>query len=539
MNIGEKYLRNCMVIFGLLSALTFGSCQYVTEKFDEQFSGILDSDNKTAHASDSLNTSAIVTKSDSVIQYEMPPEYPVDKDKNDFANFVAGIEVKHGYTALQQKGFYSIHSELIEREWDKTETKRLTPIRSWMSSNHLTNANDTNTVFYPFSGPDFVYPYAFFPHSKNYILIGLEKLGTIPDLASLEDTILSQYLQRFRYSLRYINKVGYFTTNQMRNDFAQSSLNGVIHVLLFYLARTKHQIVAVEYFYLDKNGKQVLVTLDEANKKPVRGLCIKAFDQTANVLKNVYYLPFDLSNQHCNTFPEFNAFLAQFGKKNTYIKSGSYILHDANFTQIRDVILSQSVKVLQDDSGIPFNKFDKNRFNVRLFGDYTRTISDFRLHYQPEMKAELDRQSQKYNTDLNFLLGYNASHNETLMLFAQLQSDSLVDLGQPAIAHQTNEIKEEPPVKVEGGRVVYKVQIKTSSKKLAISDKVFAGLPDVDFYLTDGVYKYTIGKENEMHACQNLQKLAKSKGFNDSFIIAFYNNKRISLDDAKRMKSTN
>ena len=47
------------------------------------------------------------------------------------------------------------------------------------------------------------------------------------------------------------------------------------------------------------------------------------------------------------------AYIKQIGITSTYLKSASYLMHRPTFSIIRNLILSESENILQDDSGIP------------------------------------------------------------------------------------------------------------------------------------------------------------------------------------------
>ena len=51
-------------------------------------------------------------------------------------------------------------------------------MRAW-SERHLKDRQ--NTLYYMFSGPDFLYADAFFPSAQPYLLSGLEPVGAIPN----------------------------------------------------------------------------------------------------------------------------------------------------------------------------------------------------------------------------------------------------------------------------------------------------------------------------------------------------------------------
>ncbi len=82
---------------------------------------------------------------------------------------------------------------------------------------------------------------------------------------------------------------------------------------------------------------------------------------------------------------------------------------------------------------------------------------------------------------------------------------------------------------------VYKVQFYISKSKLKPEAPEFKGLKDVTWYQHQGMYKYTFGNERTAEDAQNLVKVLAAKGFRDSFVVAFLNGNRITIDEAKKL----
>ena len=80
--------------------------------------------------------------------------------------------------------------------------------------------------------------------------------------------------------------------------------------------------------------------------------------------------------------------------------------------------------------------------------------------------------------------------------------------------------------------VVFKVQFATSPDKKLLNSPAAKDLQNIDFYQHDGVYKFTVGKENDLDKAIDLQNKMRSKGYKDAFVVAFYNGNRISVKDA-------
>jgi hypothetical protein len=87
-----------------------------------------------------------------------------------------------------------------------------------------------------------------------------------------------------------------------------------------------------------------------------------------------------------------------------YVKAASYLLHESDFSIIRNLLLSECPVILQDDSGIPLRYFDAARWNLRLFGKYTPPLDIFKQYYQADLE-ELYRKTT--SAPLGFGTGYH------------------------------------------------------------------------------------------------------------------------------------
>lgn len=81
-------------------------------------------------------------------------------------------------------------------------------------------------------------------------------------------------------------------------------------------------------------------------------------------------------------------------------------------------------------------------------------------------------------------------------------------------------------------RIIFKIQIATSSEKKELIPENFNGVENVSMYQAGGIYRYTVGEEKTMSDANLLQLQLKSKGFEDAFIVAFKGGKRIPISEA-------
>ncbi|MGD1848610.1 MAG: N-acetylmuramoyl-L-alanine amidase [Salibacteraceae bacterium] len=101
--------------------------------------------------------------------------------------------------------------------------------------------------------------------------------------------------------------------------------------------------------------------------------------------------------------------------------------------------------------------------------------------------------------------------------------------------------KKTEPV-VAAGTPVYKIQLQISPERIATTPANFKGLEGVTYYKEGSNYKYTVGEMTSFEEAVKLQRDAREKGFNQAFIVAFLDGKRIPTSQAlkitKSLKTT-
>ena len=109
-------------------------------------------------------------------------------------------------------------------------------------------------------------------------------------------------------------------------------------------------------------------------------------------------------------------------------------------------------------------------------------------------------------------------------------------LAQKQRAEEQKKLAEQK--KNEGTDLVYRVQFLSSPTQLKNNDNRLQGLDDVFSYCEKGAWKYTAGIFATDKEALTYQKKVKEK-YSDAFIVAFYNGKRVSMVEAKRLSNQN
>jgi N-acetylmuramoyl-L-alanine amidase len=81
--------------------------------------------------------------------------------------------------------------------------------------------------------------------------------------------------------------------------------------------------------------------------------------------------------------------------------------------------------------------------------------------------------------------------------------------------------------------IIYRIQVYTSPEKVSLKSARFKGRADVWEYSFNKSWKYTVGRCDKQEDALKLLSELKKAGFDDAFVVAFKNNKRISLQEAQ------
>jgi hypothetical protein len=90
-------------------------------------------------------------------------------------------------------------------------------------------------------------------------------------------------------------------------------------------------------------------------------------------------------------------------------------MFESGFNRIRDFILDHSKTIVQDDAGIPISYFNRDKWNIRVFGNYNGPIEIFKQHYQPKLKEMFD---QSGPPPIEFNFGYRWNYKESQVIVA-------------------------------------------------------------------------------------------------------------------------
>lgn len=87
-------------------------------------------------------------------------------------------------------------------------------------------------------------------------------------------------------------------------------------------------------------------------------------------------------------------------------------------------------------------------------------------------------------------------------------------------------------------KLEYRVQFYTSSHLFKSPQKKFPQISQISQYRSGGIYKYTSGHFSSVKSAVLMQKRIRAVGFKGAFVVAFYQGKRISMSQAKKIAAS-
>lgn len=339
-----------------------------------------------------------------------PAAFAADQPSaDDIARFLAGLPVDpvSPLAPAMRDGAWREHARVLSSTWERLELGQLRNIRRW-SQTRLDKPHET--LFYMFSGPDYLYANAFFPKARTIVMCGLEPTGPVPTIAGRRSPV--EGLSQLRASLGSVLNLSFFRTIEMQATLGQNAYRGTLPLLYIFLARAGMSIEHVTLFDIDEDGAAVRPG-EGSPKGAAQGVRIGFVDKQGEA-GTLFYVRTDVANSGLGK-SGFLDFLGQFGRGDAFLKSASFLMHSDSFSRIRAFLLANAQRVVQDDSGIPVVHFRPNDWKLRPFGRYLGPIDLFASHYQPRL-AELYRRANSAGID--FGIGYRYQPSESNLLVA-------------------------------------------------------------------------------------------------------------------------
>src|SRR5258708_39526838 len=229
---------------------------------------------------------------------------------------------------------------------------------------------------------------------------------------------MARYLGGLRETTASVLGRSFFIPREMDHQFRGQMTDGLLVPILHLLARTQHTVLGFRYVRLDDDGR--VIGREADYKAPTRfgnkGVEIEFRSNADQAIQKLYYFSVNLSDERLRENKPFLAYAARLKGTTTLLKATSYMLHRADFSVVRDLMLTNSAAILQDDSGIPYHWFQPALWHVSLNGDYDHPYGSFRFLIQGHLRKSYPTSGVKR---LGFRIGYGFGRIPSNLLLAK------------------------------------------------------------------------------------------------------------------------
>ncbi len=325
---------------------------------------------------------------------------PVD----DTARLLAGLAPDAIATDGPRKKQVASFGKTISEKWGAYWKKIGKPMTAWAKTKLPQTPGET--IFYPFSGPDFPTAVQLYPDAGRYVLVAIQNAGRVPDLeglASKTPEAFDAYVALMKQGWVDFARRGFFRTEDLKATTGKgNTLEGVTPVLMAFAARLGFKVDAVDPIRVRADGTEVELhpgpREDAGTWKSVR---LSLTKDGRKVLLD--YVLIDLSDAGLGKTKENRAFLESMASYKVFTKAASHLMQKPFFSEIRDILLARAPSIVQDETGVDYKDLTKS-FEVALYGRFSAT---HKLGKSGEQSALIEAyRTRKDIEPLSFKFGY-------------------------------------------------------------------------------------------------------------------------------------
>ncbi len=156
-------------------------------------------------------------------------------------------------------------------------------------------------------------------------------------------------------------------------------------------------------------------------------------------------------------------------------------------------------------------------------------------YWQSIIASAIFRAFRQYKEDLeagrlNSSQSQNAPKGEISQQQPVNHNNQQVSTPQPVTPKPSNNTGNNT---AQASKICLKVQLKSSADRIPLNSKIFKGIENVEEIKIDGMYKYTVGCEQDMQKILQIQTEVRKK-IPDAFVIAIKGNQRLDINTAKK-----
>jgi hypothetical protein len=265
-----------------------------------------------------------------------------------------------------------------------------------------------NTVFYPFSGPDFATVSQLFPQAKRYVMVAMQAAERPIDLTELKPEAARQTLEVLTGAWEYYGRDGFFVTEYLDKYLHRNRVRiGASTFLSSFFQLKGLKVNSIAPIQINATGDVEELPVSDANWRSVRFRLERAGEQVV-----VDYLRIDLSDKGLSANPQHHQFVRQMSAHPVLLKAASHLPQNNSFSMVAASMTSQAPFIIQDETGIKYGQLKEN-FGLALYGRFERAHVAFGGYQRDLAKAFAQGKDIQ---PLAFRVGYYKDGNYALIV---------------------------------------------------------------------------------------------------------------------------
>lgn len=245
--------------------------------------------------------------------------------------------------------------------WDVYQKNMGQPMSLWAKDE--VRYQGGGTIFYPFSGPDFVTVSQIYPNANRYVMVAMQAAGEPATLVNVSANRSQSFQAKFLREWLKFSRLGFFRTDDLNRDLLdRQSQIGVTTILITFALYSGYDINEVYPITLDSNKGDFVRSTGPWTS--VRLVMTKAGKPVT-----LDYVSVDLSDSHLASIEPMRHWLNKETRHPVLLKAASHLLQETYFSTLRDMLVANATMVVQDETGLNYTYLAKIG-KVDLYGGF-------------------------------------------------------------------------------------------------------------------------------------------------------------------------
>ncbi len=239
------------------------------------------------------------------------------------------------------------NKQQADTAWQFYQKNMGEPMKHW--AHDEVHAGVQATIFYPFSGPDFVTVSQLYPNAERYVMVAMQLAGEPASLENMSAIRSQNFQSKFLREWMKFSRLGFFRTDDLNEDLRDKYAQiGVTTILITFALYSGYDVKDVYPIALDPGTNQFVKS--DGPWKSVRLTLSKAGKPVI-----VDYVSLNLSDSYLSQDEPMRNWLNRETQHPVLIKAASHLLQESYFSILRDQLVANAKMVVQDETGLNYS----------------------------------------------------------------------------------------------------------------------------------------------------------------------------------------